>query len=104
MESYRTGKGPRQRTVLNLGRLEIPDEQFKLLADRIETLLIGQTSLLPPEIPEEIEALARHYSQKIVQKNISAHQSVLCESEEQPIYETINVNSTERRDRGEGGY
>ena len=40
MESYRTEKGPRQRTVLNLGRLEIPGEQFKLLADRIETILI----------------------------------------------------------------
>ena len=56
MESYRTEKGPRQRTVLNLGRLEIPDEQFKLLADRIETILNGQSSFLTPEIPEEIEA------------------------------------------------
>ncbi|MCH7530060.1 transposase [Patescibacteria group bacterium] len=93
MESYRTEKGPRQRTVLNLGRLEIPEEQFKLLADRIETILSGQTSFLPPEIAEEIEVLARHYAQKIVQKNISAHQSVVCEPEEPPVYETINVNS-----------
>jgi len=93
MESYRTEKGPRQRTVLNLGRLEIPEEQFKLMADRIETILIGQTSFLPPEIPEEIEALARHYAQQIVQKNISAQQSVFCEPEEPPVYETINVNS-----------
>ncbi len=29
MESCRTEKGPRQRTVLNLGRLEISEEQFK---------------------------------------------------------------------------
>lgn len=93
MESYRTEKGPRQRTVLNLGRLEIPEDQFKLLADRIETILIGQTSLLPLEISEEIEVLAQHYAQKIVQKNIAEHQSVIIEPEKTPLYETINVNS-----------
>ena len=93
MESYRTEKGPRQRTVLNLGKLEIPEEQFKLLADRIEALISAQTSFLTPEIPEEIEVLARHYSDKIVQKDISAHTAVVCQSDDPPVYATINVNS-----------
>jgi len=93
MESYRTEKGPRQRTVLNLGRLEIPEEQFKLLADRIEALISAQTSFLPPEIPEGIEALARHYADKIVHKDISAHTAVVRKPDEPPVYETINVNS-----------
>ena len=93
MESYRTEKGPRQRTVLNLGKLDIPEEQFKLLADRIEALISAQTSFLTPEIPEEIEVLARHYSDKIVQKDISAHTAVVCQSDDPPVYATINVNS-----------
>ena len=93
MESYRTEKGPRQRTVLNLGRLEIPEEQFKLLADRIEALISVQPSFLPPEIPEEIEVLAHHYAQKIVHKDITAHTAVVCKPGEQPMYETVNVHS-----------
>ena len=49
---------------------------------------------MPHGIPEEIEALAHHYAQKIVQKNIAAQQSVFPEPEEEPpVYETINVNS-----------
>jgi hypothetical protein len=31
VESYRTEKGPRQRTLLNLGTLSLPREQWKLL-------------------------------------------------------------------------
>ena len=45
MESYRTDRGPRQRTILNLGKLELPKEQWKLLADRIEDKVSGQQSL-----------------------------------------------------------
>ena len=93
MESYRTAEGPRQRTVLTLGRLEIPKEQFKLLADRIEALVSAQTSFLPHELPEEVEALAQHYAQKIVQKEITAHTAIVCEYETQPVYETVDVTS-----------
>ena len=45
---------------------------------------------MPPDIHEEIEALAHHYAQKIVQKNSAAQQSVFSEPEEEPqVYETI---------------
>ena len=47
VESYRTEKGPRQRTILNLGKLDLPKEQWKILADRIEAEITGQQSFYP---------------------------------------------------------
>ncbi|SHG02485.1 hypothetical protein SAMN02745206_03120, partial [Desulfacinum infernum DSM 9756] len=42
VESYRTPKGPRQRTLLNLGKLDLEPKQLKGLANRIEEILTGQ--------------------------------------------------------------
>jgi hypothetical protein len=52
MESYRTDRGPRQRPILNLGKLDLPQDQWKLLADRIEEKVIGQQSLM--EVAEHV--------------------------------------------------
>ncbi len=60
MEAHRTPKGPRQR--IDLGRLEIPREQLKTLADRIEQILTGQRSLWP--VAESIERLAEELARK----------------------------------------
>jgi len=35
-------KGPRQRFLLNLGKLSLPKEEWPLLAKRIEDLVRGQ--------------------------------------------------------------
>lgn len=56
VESYRADKGPRQRILLDLGKLTIPKEQWKLLANRIEEIINGQNALF--EIEAEIETLA----------------------------------------------
>ena len=90
MESYRTERGPRQRKILSLGKLELPKEQWKLLADRIEEKVIGQESFL--SIDENIESLATHYSSLIIQQRItlSKHQ---VEKTQQAEYETIDLNS-----------
>lgn len=45
MESVRTPKGPRQRTVMPLGKLELPREQWKALAVCLERKLSGQQHL-----------------------------------------------------------
>ena len=42
VESYRTEKGPRQRTIMNLGAVDIPREQWKELAYCLEMKLSGQ--------------------------------------------------------------
>lgn len=58
MESVRTPEGPRQRTVMPLGRLELSREQWKALAACLERKLSGQ-SYLEEEDPV-IEQVALH--------------------------------------------
>jgi transposase len=70
MESYRTPRGPRQRKIIDLGHLDIPRDDWKVLADRIEELLCGQQTFATP--PDHIEELARHYAQIIRQKEIQS--------------------------------
>lgn len=92
MESYRTDRGPRQRTLLNLGKLTIPKNQWKLIADRIEAILNGQESLFT--LPDEVETLAQHYAQLLLQKKVVLQRSVdEVETETVPEYETVDINS-----------
>ncbi len=65
IESIRTERGPRQRTILNLGvDFTLPEERWKELANRIEEILTGQEALFP--YPEDIENLAALYAQKVI--------------------------------------
>jgi transposase len=97
VESYRSEKGPRHRTILHLGELKLPREAWKALADTIEAKLSGQQSLYP--IEESIERLADHYAQLIIRNRLAqaADESgtSVSEEEQQPRYETINLNSIE---------
>ena len=60
VENVRTEKGPRQRFILNLGALDIPQDKYKELANCIEAMLSGQNSLFSPD-----PKIAR-YAQKAV--------------------------------------
>jgi transposase len=100
VESIRTEHGPRQQTLLNLGTLTIPAEQHKTLANLIEQLLLNcsQTSCLS-DAPEELQALARHFADVIIQKRLRTPSSPSAETVEpaadtpEPVYETIDANS-----------
>jgi transposase len=70
MESFRTPRGPRQRKIIDLGHLDIPKDDWKILADRIEELLSGQQTFTTP--PDHIETLAQHYAQLIRQKEMQS--------------------------------
>jgi len=62
-ESVRTSKGPRQNLILNLGCLDLPREQWKSLAKRIEEILRGrkgQWNLSP-----HLEGLAQEFAGRI---------------------------------------
>jgi len=87
IEAVRTPKGPRQTVLLNLGTLDIPREEWKILANRIEEILTGQESFLSPAV--HIETLARHYASMLEQKEMS---SVPAASPEL-VWETIDMNS-----------
>ncbi|RLD14122.1 IS1634 family transposase [candidate division KSB1 bacterium] len=89
VESYRTEKGPRQRHLLDLGKLSIPKSKWKNLANRIEEIISGQTSIIAEE--NEIEALAQHYASLLIHKDLKQIQYL--KEEQETDYETIDVNS-----------
>jgi transposase len=88
VESVRTNQGPRQRTLLNLGTLDLKQKHWKLLAKRIKELLTGQRRLFP--IDENIEALAQHFSKLIVQKKM-AENNEFKQSEQD--FQSVDVNA-----------
>lgn len=64
VEGIRVGSRVVQRTLLNLGsQFELPQDEWPLLASRIEELLKGQTSLI---VHEEVEYLAQRYTAQII--------------------------------------
>ena len=88
VEAVRTPKGPRHRTLLNLGTLDISKDEWKTLANRIEEILTGQQSLFAP--PAHIESLASHYAQMLRRKEM---QSIPSTTEQQPVWETVDLGS-----------
>lgn len=87
IEAVRTPKGPRQTVLLNLGAVDIPREEWKTLANRIEEILTGQKSFVPP--PPHLETLAWHYASMLRQKEMSSMPTASPE----PAWETIDMNS-----------
>jgi len=92
--SIRTERGPRQRTVLNLGvDFNLPKEQWKDLANCIEEIITGQQSLIA--YPKTVRTLARRYAKKI----IGQEASVIAETEDlPPDYATVDLNSINNED------
>jgi hypothetical protein len=102
VESIRTARGPRQRPVLNLGKeFTLEKEKWKELADRIEAIISGQSSLFP--VPEEIEQLARRYAQAIIRRH-GQRSPVDVKDQIKPDYQTVDINSLENEQiRSVGG-
>ncbi len=94
VESYRTPKGPRQRTLLNLGKLDLDSKDLKILAQRIEELLHGQHPMFGPS--EEIEKLARHFASLVRKKRL---ETIPSQSEKQEgTWETVDLDSLKSED------
>ena len=96
IESVRTSRGPRQRVVINLGQLDLPKEEWKELANRIEDLLSGYERSTVPIAPK-IETLARHYTKQILRKQRSEEKEYSITEDEQD-YRTIDVNAVSSSD------
>jgi len=88
VESVRTEQGPRQRTILNLGTLDLEQKHWKPLADRIEELLIGQRRLTA--LGENLEALAQHFAKLIVQKKIAENNEFKLSEQD---FQSVDVNA-----------
>jgi transposase len=105
VESFRTERGPRQRTIVNLGRdLDLPEAHWKDLANRIEEIITRQEPLFT--YAPEVEKLARRYVRRIITRGgddalalIRAGKSAANrESEYSPDYQMVDVNSTDNED------
>lgn len=68
VESIRTPNGPRQRLILNLGAIDIPDSKFVALARCIEVKLLGNQELFETSTDNEISQIAENAVSKLVKK------------------------------------
>ena len=95
VESVRTQRGPRQRTLLNIGNtLNLPKERWKDLADRIESIIAGQLNLFPASA--EIEQLAKRYAKKIIRGHGQCNLETLEEKEKyETDFQTVDINSVD---------
>ena len=97
VESIRTPNGPRQRLLLNLGFLDLPRDQWKELANTIESELHGEKSLFSTN--SEIEKLARHYARVIVKERLSKESEQIEKQPDKEVeYETVDINSVSNSD------
>ena len=71
LRSVRTHKGPRQEVVLNMGELNLPQEQWQALAGTIEAKLNNQSTFAFEETSAEVENLAGHFAQMILSKRLN---------------------------------
>jgi len=79
-----------------LGQLDLPKENWKELANRIEDLLRGYDGSTVP-IDADIEALARHYTKQILRKQRSEEkESTILENEQD--FRTIDINAVSSSD------
>jgi len=108
-ESYRIGENTRHRAILNLGKLEelIGADERKLLADRIEQLLLGHQPLFTEDLPSHIEKLAKYYSAQIKHKGLSQtfnnHGKEIKSKEESRDFQELDIKSLRLEDVREIG-
>jgi len=89
VESERTQKGVRQRTIINLGTsFSLPREQWPELASRIQQIISGEKLLF--ELPQKIEEMAQNYTAQILQAKAQKKAE-----DDQPDYREVDVDSLE---------
>jgi len=101
VHSYKLGNKIRHRNIIGLGKLEsIDKEQHKLLADRIEEIITGNSSLLFSDIEHstEIETTAQFYADKIIKEKLfTDNQKVKSLTKEiERNYENIDLETIEQ--------
>jgi hypothetical protein len=89
VESERTEKGVRQRTLLNLGTdFSLPREKWPEVASRVQQIIRSEALLF--ELPQEIEEMAQNFAARIIQARVQN------EAEgDQPDYREVDVDRLE---------
>ena len=96
VESSRTAKGVRQRTVLNLGsHFEVPRQQWAALAQRIEALVHGQLDLLPDGLDLQWDVMAQQYAARIIREHGDRSRESSESPTDVPDYQRVDLCSLE---------
>ncbi len=99
MHTYKVGGKVRQQIIINLGKLgDVAKEDHKRLANRIEEVLTGNSSLFS-DLSDELENKAQHFVSEIVRKGIfPAKQKKRSISKDiKENYCEVDVNSIEQQ-------
>lgn len=99
VESVRTEKGPRQRTLLYMGsEIALSEGEHKLLAQCIEGIIVGEQPLFP--YPERVERLAQTYASQVIRRlsNPKDNHEHSENEDLEPEFISININSIEKSD------
>lgn len=108
-EGYRIGNSVRHRSIVGMGKLGGIENQEdkKLLADRIETMVKGEDDLFISLDKPHIEKYAREFSNRIInEKLLDVNPLVTTGKQETEIpvdYETVDMNSLKHKDVREIG-
>jgi len=105
VHGYKVGVKVRQQTLLNMGKLDgFPKKYHKALADRIEVLLTGSTSMFHVD-NELIEPLAQKFTLEIQAKVLfpSRKRKPKIGTSLDKNYQEVNLDSIEQEDSREIG-
>jgi transposase len=92
VETYQTEKGPRQRMVLSIGKLDLPQSRWKELAKALEYRLAGTENFAP----EDIESVADEVMKR--QQALVGNTEAKAERENNALYETVDLSSVASTD------
>lgn len=101
VHSYKLGNKIRHRNIVGLGKLEnIDKEHHKTLADRIEEIITGNSSLLFADTgyPKEVETTAQFYADKIIKEKLftDSRKVKSLTKEVERNYQNIDVETIEQ--------
>lgn len=89
VESERTEKGVRQRTLLNLGTgFSLSRERWPEVASRVQQIIRGEALLF--ELPQEIEEMAQNFAARIIQAKAQNKTE-----DDQPDYREVDIDRLE---------
>lgn len=93
VESVRTEKGVRQRTILNLGKnFPYPRERWPELAARIKEIVTAKKMMF--HLPSDLENVAQRYAAQIIEAEKRASK-VSGSSDSSPDYQEVDINTIE---------
>ena len=87
VETCQTEKGPRQRMVMSIGKLDLPRERWKELAKALEHRLAGVENFAPDDIQSIADHVMKDRMDLVDQRKAKEHRN------DNALYDTIDLNS-----------